>query len=87
MWLKDMPRRCECGNEYNISHCLTCKKGGFIHMRHNAVQHSVHDIVKDVCKDVKIEPPIIPLTGKTLSEVIVIIIIIIKVICLRHYFS
>ena len=25
--LKDVPRRCACGDEYSISHCLTCKKG------------------------------------------------------------
>ena len=68
MRLKDVPRRCECGNEYNISHCLTCKKGGFIHMRHDAVRNSVHDLVKGVCKDVKIEPPLLPLTGETLPE-------------------
>ena len=68
MWLNDVPRRCECGNEYNTSHCLTCKKGGFILMRHDAVRNSVHDLIKGVCKDVKIEPPLLPLTGETLPE-------------------
>ena len=37
-------------------------------MRHDAVRNSVHDLVKDVCRDVKIEPPLLPVTGEILPE-------------------
>ena len=27
----DTPNKCACGKDYSINHCLTCKKGGFVH--------------------------------------------------------
>ena len=61
-----MPRRCVCGEDYGINHCLTCKHGGFIHFRHNAVRDTVGKLVGEICKDVRIEPALLPVTGEVL---------------------
>ena len=34
--LQDVPRNCACGSQFSINHCLSCKRGGFAHMRHDA---------------------------------------------------
>ena len=30
----DVAKKCACGAIYTLNHCLTCKLGGFIHIRH-----------------------------------------------------
>ena len=43
-----------------------CKRGGFVSLRHNSLRDTTASLVEKVCKDVYIEPPLIPLTGETL---------------------
>ena len=64
--LKDVPKRCFCGGEYSIAHCLSCKNGGFVHIRHNTIRDTVGQLVKEVCKDVQLEPTLLPVTGEQL---------------------
>jgi hypothetical protein len=64
--LKDVPRNCACGKEYSINHCLTCKNGCFINIRHNAVRDTTHELMEEVCKDVQLEPNLLPVTGEDL---------------------
>ena len=64
--LKDSPRRCACGGEYSINHCLTCKLGGYVNIRHNAVRDTFHQLAKETCKDVQLEPTLLPVTGENL---------------------
>ena len=66
--LKDVPRQCVCGADYGISHCLTCKSGGFIHFRHDTVRDTVGRLADEICKDVRIEPMLLPVTGEALPE-------------------
>ena len=66
--LNDVPRKCYCGENYSINHCLTCRNGGFVIMRHNAVRDSIFDMVNETCKDVKLEPALLPLSGETFSN-------------------
>ena len=28
---------CACGEPYSVNHCLTCKKGGYVTLRHNSL--------------------------------------------------
>ena len=58
-----MARICECGSPNNIDHALTCKLGGFVIMRHNTVRDVEADFLRTICKDVSVEPGLIPLTG------------------------
>jgi hypothetical protein len=64
--LRDVPRECSCGAEYSINHCLTCKCGGYINIRHNTVRDTFAELLKEVCKDVKVEPHLLPVTGEVL---------------------
>ena len=64
--LKDVPRKCACGKEYSINHCLSCKNGGFVNIRHNTLRNTTHDLMKQVCKDVQLEPNLLPVTGEDL---------------------
>ena len=62
-----LPSKCPCGAAFDISHSLSCKKGGFITQRHNEVRDITADLLSEVCKDVCIEPPLQELTGEHLS--------------------
>jgi hypothetical protein len=55
-----MPAFCACGKANDINHALSCMKGGYTVMRHNNVRDTEAEILRIVCKDVDIEPPLIP---------------------------
>ena len=59
--IKNMPLHCACGNVNNIDHSLSCKTGGYIIFRHNRVRDTVAEILKEICKDVRTEPELIPI--------------------------
>ena len=65
--ISDMPKHCACGKANNIEHTLTCKKGGFVSMRHNAVRNTEAALMEEVAKDVVIEPPLIPVGNVQLA--------------------
>ena len=62
-----LPSKCACGDTFNVGHALSCKKGGFVHRRHDAIRDMTGDLLQEVCHDVCIEPPLLELTGETLS--------------------
>ena len=39
-------------------------KGGYVHLRHNQIRDIEAKLLSEVCHDVVIEPPLLPLTGK-----------------------
>ena len=45
-------------------HCLSCKKGGFITLCHNELRDFTTSQLLEVCRNVRIEPRLKPLTGK-----------------------
>ena len=55
-----MPKFCACGKSNNVDHALSCMKGGFSVLRHNNVRDTEAEILREVCKDVTIKPPLIP---------------------------
>ena len=59
---------CECGSENNINHSLICKKGGFISLRHNELRDIEAELISEVCKDVTVEPPLLPCDGYGLGQ-------------------
>ena len=65
--LKRLPLKCTCDKSYTIEHALSCKKGIFICMRHNELRDLTAEMLSEVCKDVALEPKLIPLTGETLK--------------------
>ena len=67
--LKDCPRVCACGQEFSVNHALICKLGGFTSMRHNWLRDTLGKMMKVVnCKDVQIEPPLLPVNGQHLPS-------------------
>ena len=55
-----MPIFCACGNRNNLNHILTCKKGGYVSMRHNALPDTEAKLLTEVCCDVKTGPDLPP---------------------------
>ena len=47
---------------------MTCKKGGYVILRHNSLRDLFAEIFEEVCSDVQIEPPLLPLTGEKLPH-------------------
>ena len=64
--LADVPKTCACEDEYFINHCLTCKRGGYVILRHNVVMDTLAEVLQEVCKDVQVEPQLLPVTGEVL---------------------
>ena len=51
-----------------LDHALSCKKGGFISLRHNQIRDLTANLLKTICHDVLIEPTLQQLTGESLHE-------------------
>ena len=66
--LSQTPRTCICGNNFNIEHAFTCKKGGFITLRHNRVRNITASLLKEVYHDVRIESTLQKLTGELFEQ-------------------
>ena len=63
-----LPSTCACGSKFSVEHALSCKKGGFVTLRHNELRDITATALSEVCKDVEIEPMLIPLTGESFNN-------------------
>ena len=59
---------CACGHPFSVDHALNCKIGGFIHQRHDDIRDFFAKLLSEVCQDVRVEPPLQPLTGERLQD-------------------
>ena len=50
-----------------MEHALTCAKGGFVHCRHNEIRDLTATLLTEVCKDVRVEPELQPVTHEVLN--------------------
>ena len=66
--LPKLPSHCACGNKFNLTHALSCKKGGFVSLRHNEIRDITALLLDEVCTDVRKEPMLLELNGETLHE-------------------
>ena len=62
--LKHLPSTCPCGQKFDVTHALNCKKGGFITIRHNNIRNFEAGLLTQVVNDVEIEPNLQPLDGE-----------------------
>ncbi len=60
------PSYCICNQKNTVDHILNCKHGGFVIMRHNEVRDIEAEFLRDICKDVMIEPELLPV-GNTIT--------------------
>ena len=66
--LKRMPINCVCKKKFNLDHAMQCVNGGFVHKRHDRVRDMFAKLLDEVCYDVRVEPPLEPLTGEALPD-------------------
>ena len=59
---------CNCGAKYYLQHSLSCKKGGFITLRHNHLHNITANLIDQVCHDSRVEPLLQTLTGETFDS-------------------
>ena len=62
--LTTIPSTCSCGSKMDIQHAVSFKKGGFITIRHNDLRNLTAHLLMEVCKDVDLEPQLVPVTGE-----------------------
>ena len=58
--IKHLPSKCVCGDAFDATHAMNCKKGGFVSIRHDNVRNFEANLLKKVCNDVEIEPALQP---------------------------
>ena len=66
--IPDTPAFCQCGKKNSIDHTLSCPNGGYTIMRHNGIRDLEGELMKEVCRDVKIEPEL-PLGEQVMSGI------------------
>ena len=64
----DLPRTCQCGADYTVTHALSCQLGGFPTHRHNETRHLLADVMTEACNSVAIEPVLTPVNGRTFQH-------------------
>ena len=65
--LRGLPSKCTCGQVYDVTHALNCKKGGFIIIRHNKISDFEASLLKKVVSDVETEPQLQQVDGEILD--------------------
>ena len=65
--ISDLPSQCPCGDSFNMTHALNCKRGGFIIMRHNNIRDFEANLMRRICNDVEVEPRLQPLEGEVIN--------------------
>ena len=66
--LTRLPEKCACGAHFDLQHALSCKKSGFVTLRHNMIRDVTARLLKEVCHDVRVEPQLLPITGEDLKK-------------------
>jgi len=64
--IRDLPTSCVCGKDLTVHHAHTCNAGGYLNARHDEVRDIVAEALRDVCRDVEIEPVLMSLSGERL---------------------
>ena len=61
-----MSQYAEINLHNSVNHCLTCKKGGYVTLRHNSLRDLIAEVLREVCVDVGTEPSLLPVNGEDL---------------------
>lgn len=59
--IPNTPLFCSCRERNSVDHALICKSGGYVSMRHNRIRDAEAHILREVCKDVRVEPELLPI--------------------------
>ena len=47
---------------------MVCRHGGLTFIRHNELRDLTAGLLQEVCHDVQVEPPLLPLDGETITR-------------------
>lgn len=57
-----------CGQPNTVDHCLICKLGGYVSLRHDSLKKTTALLLEQVCKDVVDEPGLLNVTTEQLPR-------------------
>ena len=63
-----MPSTCICGKQNDVSHALSCARGGYVIMRHNEIRDATATLLREVTSSVEVEPTLQPITGERMNH-------------------
>ena len=61
---KNFPQKCACGAMNSITHCLDCKLGGYVTMRHNEMRNTFAKLLTKAGCKVSVEQQLLPDEGE-----------------------
>ena len=64
--IENLPSLCVCGDRFDITHAMNCKRGGFINARHDSIRDFEASLLSKACADVECEPHLQPVTTEVL---------------------
>lgn len=64
--IPNLPTRCPCGEKFDTQHAMSCKKGGFVTLRHNQLRDITGALLNEVCHDVSVEPLLQPIADNNI---------------------
>ena len=65
--LANIPSHCVCGTSFSVDHAMICRHGGLTFIRHNELRDLTAEWLQEVCHDVTVEPPLLPLNGELIT--------------------
>jgi len=65
--LYDVPSHFVCGTSFGIDHAMGCRHGGLTFIRHNELCDLTATWLQEVCHNVPVEPPLLPLNEETIA--------------------
>ena len=54
--IKNLPSKCPCGSNFNLTHAINCHRGGFVNARHDNIRNLECHLLKTIAQDVECEP-------------------------------
>ena len=67
--LKGLPATYSCGQKYDTTHVLNCKKGGFVTIRHNNIRDYEANLLTKIHTDAETEPSLQPIEGEIVNGI------------------
>ena len=59
--IPNIAKFCGCGQKNDVVHVLSCKKGGYVSMRHDSLRDAIANMMREAgCTDVRTEPDLLP---------------------------
>ena len=62
--VKNLPSQCPCGKDFDVTHAMNCKLGGFVYARHNNIRDFECRLLKVALNDVESEPSLHPVINR-----------------------